>query len=119
MKLLKRLLIDPIHFLGRFGFGPVLLATVLSTQLPCAAESATNAACCHSCCQQPLPQSELSGKSIYQSESTWTTDAGKELALRSLAGRPQVVAMFFANCQYTCPLIVNDMKRIEAELSPE
>jgi protein SCO1/2 len=117
MKLLKRLLIDQFHFPGRFGFGPVLLAIVLSTQS--SAGPTTNAACCHSCCQQPLAQTQLSGKSIYQSDSTWTNDAGKELALRSLAGRPQVVAMFFANCQYTCPLIVNDMKRIEAELSPE
>ena len=26
--------------------------------------------------------------------------------------------MFFANCQYACPLIVNDMQRIEAALTP-
>ena len=27
--------------------------------------------------------------------------------------------MFFANCQFACPIIVNDMKRIEAALTPE
>jgi protein SCO1/2 len=26
--------------------------------------------------------------------------------------------MFFANCQYACPLIVNDMQRLEAALTP-
>ena len=35
-----------------------------------------------------------------------------------LRGKPQVVAMFFASCQYACPLIVNDMQRIEAALTP-
>jgi protein SCO1/2 len=33
-----------------------------------------------------------------------------------LRGRPQVVAMFFASCQFTCPLTVSDMQRIEAAL---
>ncbi|MHB8522866.1 MAG: SCO family protein [Limisphaerales bacterium] len=55
-------------------------------------------------------------KSIYQVDSAWTTDQGKEIKLNGLAARPQVVAMFFANCQFACPIIVNDMKRIEAAL---
>ena len=38
------------------------------------------------------------------------------LKLTELRGRPQVVSMFFANCQFTCPVLVNDMKRIEAAL---
>ena len=58
-------------------------------------------------------------KSIYQTESKWTTDTGKRIGLGELKGKPQVVAMFFANCQFACPIIVNDMKRIEAALTPE
>lgn len=59
----------------------------------------------------------FSGESLFHSETTWTSDEGRPIRLSGLAGRPQVVAMFFASCQFTCPLIVNDMRRIEAKLS--
>lgn len=38
------------------------------------------------------------------------------MKLGVLRGRPQVVAMFFASCQFTCPLTVSDLQRIEAAL---
>ncbi len=41
---------------------------------------------------------------------------GKNLKLGGLRGKPQVVAMFFASCQFTCPLTVSDLQRIEAAL---
>jgi len=62
---------------------------------------------------EPVPD-----KSIYQVGSSWTTDAGSRIKLSALAGKPRVVAMFFASCQFTCPVTVNDMKRIEAALPP-
>jgi len=71
-----------------------------------------------SCCSSAEPAAAFTDKSLYQVASRWTTDAGKEITLGALRGKPQVVAMFFANCQYACPLIVNDMKRIEAALTP-
>jgi protein SCO1/2 len=55
-------------------------------------------------------------KSIYQTDSVWTNDEQKQIKLRSLTGWPQVIVMFFARCQFACPIIVNDMKRIEAAL---
>ncbi len=58
-------------------------------------------------------------KSLYQLDSLWTTDKNRQIKLTQLSGRPQVVAMFFANCQFACPIIVNDMKRIEAALPAE
>jgi protein SCO1/2 len=61
----------------------------------------------------------LPGKSIYQIDSTWTTDAGESFRLASLRGRPQIVAMFFTSCQNACPITVSDMKRIEAALPDE
>jgi len=72
----------------------------------------------HACCSPAEPTAAFTDKSIYQFGSRWTTDAGKQIKLGALRGRPQVVAMFFANCQYACPLIVNDMQRIEAALTP-
>lgn len=72
----------------------------------------------HSCCAPAESAAVLPDKSLYQVGSRWTTDAGKQIQLGALQGKPQVVAMFFANCQYACPLIVNDMKRIETALTP-
>jgi protein SCO1 len=61
----------------------------------------------------------FSDKSLYQTEAKWTTDAGKQINLADLKGRPQVVVMFFASCQYACPILVHDLQKIEAALKPE
>ncbi|HEY9175500.1 MAG TPA: SCO family protein [Verrucomicrobiae bacterium] len=82
----------------------------------CAADTNTPSCCVHTATVAPTG---LADKSLFQVESKWTTDAGKLIKLGELEGRPQVVAMFFAHCQYACPIIVNDMKRIEASLMPE
>ena len=69
------------------------------------------------CCAKELaPGAPLSDGSLYQLDSTWTNDAGVEVKLASLHGRPQVVSMFFATCQLTCPILINDLKRVEAAL---
>src|SRR5262249_33785352 len=71
-----------------------------------------------SCCSaaQSGTPALLPGKSLYQLDATWTNDSSKGLQLRSLRGRPQIVTMFFANCQFACPLLVHKMKLIEAAL---
>lgn len=96
---------------------PIILALVLALLAGCATNAADK--CTKSCCTVSLPPTIFTDKSLYQVESKWTTDAGKQITLGELKGQPQVVAMFFANCQYACPLIVSDMKRIEAVLTPE
>jgi protein SCO1/2 len=78
-------------------------------------DPATNAVCPSACCQ-PVAPAPFTDKSLYQSETKWTTDSQRQITLGDLAGQPQVVAMFFANCQSTCPIIVHDLKRIEAAL---
>jgi len=77
---------------------------------------------CPACCsrlESSRPAREVPGDSIYQLESMWTTDTGQSIRLEKLGGRVQVIAMFFANCQAACPLLVHDMKRIEEGLPPE
>jgi protein SCO1/2 len=71
------------------------------------------------CCMQALSPVAFTGKSLYQVESKWTTDAGMEVKLGSLAGKPQVVLMFFSRCTTACPILVNDLRRIEAALPPD
>ena len=55
-------------------------------------------------------------KSLYQLDSSWTNDMSVALPLVSLRGRPQIMALFFARCEYACPILVHDMKRIEAAI---
>lgn len=68
------------------------------------------------CCVELSATRPLTDNSLYHLESSWTNDAGASLKLVSLRGKPQVASMFFASCQFTCPVLVNDLKRIEAAL---
>lgn len=68
------------------------------------------------CCREVAAEKPLGDQSLYQLESKWTSDVGREVKLRVLHGRPQVVAMFFTSCQYACPAIVENMKEIERNL---
>jgi len=69
-----------------------------------------------SCCVEEKPAAPLTDKSLYQLNSAWTNDAGGSVALTTLRGRPVLIAMFFASCEYACPVLVNDLKRLEAAL---
>jgi len=68
------------------------------------------------CCRKSLPTAAYTDRSLYQLESTWTSDVGREVKLGVLRGRPQVVGLFFTHCEYACPIIVHDMKRIQKAL---
>jgi protein SCO1 len=70
------------------------------------------------CCRVTPAPGKPTDKSLYLLESQWTSDRGATVPLRVLQGRPQVVAMFFTNCEYACPIIVNDMKKLQALLPP-
>jgi protein SCO1 len=85
-----------------------------------AAESNSKTPVCACCMAKEIPDSfpAYTDKSLYQVESKWTTDAGKPIKLGDLAGKPQVVLMFFSRCTYACPILMNDLKRISAALTP-
>jgi protein SCO1/2 len=68
------------------------------------------------CCRATLAAGRPTDKSLYLLDSKWTSDVGKTVPLSVLRGRPQVVAMFFSKCEYSCPMIVNNMKQLEAKL---
>lgn len=69
-----------------------------------------------SCCAEEKPAAPLTDKSLYQLNSTWANDTGGTVSLSDLRGRPVLLAMFFASCEYACPVLVHDMKRLEAAL---
>lgn len=73
-----------------------------------------------SCCAPALaPEAPLPAASLYQTEVTFTTDAGETFALAELRGRPALLTMFFASCTYACPATVVDLVRIREKLPPE
>lgn len=74
-----------------------------------------------SCCASPMAPAkpQLSDKSIYQFDSTWTTDQQKQIKLSKLSGRVEVVLMFYSRCTTACPMLINDLRRIEAALPAE
>jgi protein SCO1/2 len=90
---------------------------------PCCPAPDAKPACCAetkpaapSCCTPIAPAAPLSARSLYQLDETWTDDAGTTRSLAALRGQPVVVAMFFASCEYACPVIVNDLRRLRAAL---
>jgi len=70
-----------------------------------------------SCCAKPVEAAQpVSDRSLFQLDSSWTNDKSTELKLSALGGRPLVLTMFFAKCEYACPVLVHDMKKVEAAL---
>ncbi len=54
--------------------------------------------------------------SLYNLNSKWATQKGDSIELKALKGKVQIVAMIYTNCDYACPRILADLKRIEESL---
>jgi protein SCO1/2 len=75
-----------------------------------------------SCCDPEAAEAvkattPLPGTSIYQLSDTWKTQDNEDVVFSSLRGDVRVLAMFFSHCEYACPIIVGDIKKIEMGLS--
>jgi protein SCO1/2 len=70
-----------------------------------------------SCCSVPMAKGAYSDASIFNLGDSWTDQDGNKMHLGDFEDEIVVVAMFFSNCQYVCPRIVADVKRIEEGLS--
>lgn len=71
------------------------------------------------CCVEEKPDRPLTDRSLYQHDAVWTSDAGRPVKLAALRGQPVIVAMFFASCEYACPVLVKDVQRARELLAPE
>lgn len=63
--------------------------------------------------EDSLGTSGPSDLSLYNNESFWIDHRGDTVRLGSLAGKVQVVSMIYTSCEYTCPRIIADLKKIE------
>ena len=95
----------------------LLLAALVDANLVVAAEPVNPP--CASCCVEVKPAAPLSSRSIYQLDAQWTDDTGASKTLAALRGQPAIVAMFFAQCEYACPMLVSDIQRARIGLPDE
>jgi len=58
----------------------------------------------------------LPDASIYQLDAELSDQHGNTLRFADLGGEVRLVSMFYASCKYVCPLIIDQIKRIEREL---
>jgi protein SCO1/2 len=68
------------------------------------------------CCRKLEASKPLPDASVYQLTSTWTSDVGRDFNLQVLQGRIQVTALFFASCEYACPVTVHTLKLVQESL---
>ena len=59
---------------------------------------------------------EPTSASLYNLESTWTSQDGASVPLGALGGKPVVAAMGYTSCKDMCPAIVSNMMWIEKHL---
>ncbi len=65
---------------------------------------------------QPAPQPALKESSLFNSETQWRDQTGKEVVLKYFRGSKVLLAMAYTYCTYTCPLTVAKLKKIEGDL---
>jgi protein SCO1/2 len=63
-------------------------------------------------------ESQVDSYSIYDLGSSWRDQAGSVRTLDALRGRPRLLALVYTRCTSTCPLVVEDLKRIAAATDP-
>lgn len=99
---------------------PLLLAASCAARSDSALDPSAAGECCN---KAPRPAeasaSALPDDSLFQFASPWQTDDDRTVKLADFRGHPLVVAMIFTHCQYACPLIVNDIKRLDAALTDD
>jgi protein SCO1/2 len=100
---------------------PVPCCPVEPAKPACCAEAkpAVAATAAAPCCEELKSAAPLSARSLYQLDAKWTDDAGQEVTLAAWRGRPVILAMMFASCEYACPVLVDDIKRLRAALPDE
>jgi len=75
-----------------------------------------------SCCSPMLAslttqQEALPETSIYQFDHQWKNQFNQPFQLADLKGNPVVMTMIFTHCEYACPMMVNDLKKVEKEFT--
>ena len=71
----------------------------------------------NSCKEVKKDRSILPPDSIFNINSVWTNQDGKNLQLIDLPNKTLVVVMIYTSCKSACPILVGKMKAIEAKFN--
>jgi protein SCO1/2 len=96
---------------------PALLLAVLVGATGCAGSAPAAESRAHDDAAAPAAAAR-DDYSIYELGSAWRDQTGHTRTLDSFRGRPQLVAMVYTHCSTSCPITIDQMKRI-AQAVPE
>ena len=75
----------------------------------------------HAGCTVCLPPEKGQGSGerqpVFDLPSMWETDSGQHLTLAELKGQPVVLAMFYSDCDLSCPITIRKLQAVEQGLS--
>ncbi len=63
-------------------------------------------------------EAPLAERSLFLLDDAWTDTAERPFRLSALRGKPVLVLLFYGTCESVCPILVRDLQRIDAQLSP-
>ena len=69
----------------------------------------------NNCCNELAP-GQYSNDSIYQLRTIWKDQFGKSVQLNCFLGKKVILAMFYTRCPTACPIIVNELQRLQAAI---
>ena len=68
------------------------------------------------CCKVDEGTASHSDKSIYQLNSVWEDQDGNSVELKKFTGKKVVLALIYTYCPTVCPVIVNNMQKLETAI---
>lgn len=63
--------------------------------------------------------STVSERSVYLLDGPFTRESGDAVTLGTFGGGPVVIVMFYASCRMSCPVLLDDLSRLDAALDPD
>lgn len=106
--------------IGTRGGRCLFLAAMLCASIAPARSDAAPPASAHCAHHRALAAAApLPGQSLYNLRATLVDQHGATLGLDAFRGHPVIVAMFYASCTTVCPLLIEQVKSIDAALAPE
>ena len=94
----------------------ILVSILFITALVSCHKAETKKSCCSNKAVTDVA-TPLSGESVYNLTSEWTSQKEEKFQLSHFRNKTVIAAMVFTNCESACPRLVADMKRLESSLS--
>lgn len=63
-----------------------------------------------------MKMGKVSEMSLYGMEMNWTDSSGNAMDMKSLRGKPVLIIMIYGTCRDICPILVENLKKIESTL---